>query len=823
MLDPDISTAGAERHLLRPDTEPEDRFGLDRRRFLQLVGMGMGAGLVAGPGTSLLDLNLPGFDPSAWALGPIGPTDGILLVLGMHGGNDGLNTVVPITDGHYYDFHAPVAIPAADTLPLDANTGLNPHLAELKRFWDADQLAIVEGVGHAIDEFSHFSSMAWWMSGRTSGVPDSGWVGRWLDQYLSGSRDLYAAAEIGSALPLHMIGQQSVSTTVPVGKPSFGLAENANDRKLLDAIRALGAGDPGPPTNPNWRSRVGQAQRDQLDIAARLAPIIPTEENLPGVDIVAKLDIAARLINANLGFRVLTAHWGDFDSHAGQPQMHGARMVELNAALTQFFSRLHPAWAGRVTVMTYSEFGRTAHANDGEGTDHGSSAPQFVLGANVKGGFYGQRPRLAGLGEWDRMDTHVLTQDYYGSLIDGWLGGDAASIVPGYSENLGLFTTGPNDAPAFPGTVLGQFVALNPTRIFDSRDSTGGAAARLGPGQTLEVKIAGVNGVPANDVRAVAVNISSIRPTETTYLTAFPTGYAKPLTATLNPRAGAVVPNMSVVGVGSDGTISLFNNAGTVDVTIDLMGYFRRDVAARITPLTPARILDSREGIGARKRRVRAGGPLVLQVAGQGGVPTSGVDAVVLNLTSIRPSTNGWITAWPTGETKPVVANLSYLTGDVVPNMVMCKVGADGKINLEPSAGDLDLVADVVGCFTADGAMLSPLSPARLLDTRDGTGAAEAKLGSGKELQLQVTGRAGVPSGAKAAVLNVTGIRPDQRTFLTIYPTGETRPTAASLNPDTGKIAGNLVVAKIGSGGKVTIYNDAGSLHLTADITAYFI
>ncbi len=97
MLDPDISTADALRHLQR--RRRRDPFALDRRRFLQLIGMGVGAGVVASHGGSLLNLDLPGLDPTAWAAGPIGSNDGILIVIGMYGGNDGLNTVVPFNDG----------------------------------------------------------------------------------------------------------------------------------------------------------------------------------------------------------------------------------------------------------------------------------------------------------------------------------------------------------------------------------------------------------------------------------------------------------------------------------------------------------------------------------------------------------------------------------------------------------------------------------------------------------------------------------------------------------------------------------------------------
>ena len=459
MLDPDISTTDALRHLRRPDpvVATGDAAGLHRRRFLQLVGAGLGATIAAGPGSSLLDALL-GDDP-AWAAGPIGANDGVLVIMGLFGGNDGLNTIVPVTDGNYYDQHAELALPAASTLPLDGATGLHPELAELKRFWDAGQLAVVEGVGHGIDDFSHFSSMAKWMAGRPTGVPDSGWIGRWLDDYLASGPDLFAAAEIGHSLPLHMIGERSVASTVPVGQPDFGVPREWRaeaDEAFFDAMRSLGSA-----ATSTWARRVGQAQSDQLTIAETLTPVLPEDEPA-GEPIVQQMEVAARLINANLGFRVLSVSYGDFDSHAGQAEMHTARMVELNQAVRRFFQLLQPRWATRVTVATYSEFGRTSYA--GDGTDHGSSGPQLVFGANVRGGFHGRRPRLAGLARWDRMATHVDLRDYYGSLIDGWLGGGGSAAVPGYREDLRLFRNGPGVGDASPpgGTTVDGSVGAVP-------------------------------------------------------------------------------------------------------------------------------------------------------------------------------------------------------------------------------------------------------------------------------------------------------------------------------------------------------------------------
>ncbi|WP_420451078.1 DUF1501 domain-containing protein [Ilumatobacter sp.] len=819
MLDPDISTAGALRHLHRP--EAGDPTTLDRRRFLQMVGMGLGAGLVAGPGSSLLDAAL-GHDPSTWALGPIGADEGVLVVIGMYGGNDGLNTVVPHGDGTYHDQHGALALGAGETLPLDGTTGLHPELTELKRFWDAGNLAIVEGVGHGLDDFSHFNSMAKWMTGVTAGFGGSGWIGRWLDGYLAGSKDLFAAAEVGQALPLHMIGRAAVATTVPTTTPEFGVPREWRreaDRALFDTVRTIASAG-----GSSWLGRVGQAQIDQLDVAAALAPELPGDGDArPASEIARKLDVAARLINANLGFRVVTAGFGDFDSHAGQPDQHPARMRELNDAIRSFFSALSPGWEDRVTVMTFSEFGRTSHANDGRGTDHGSSAPQFVLGSAVRGGFHGQRPSLAGLRRWERMPTHVGLADYYGSVLDGWMGGGASDVVGSFTD-LGLFAAAPSSDPTFPTSVVGDFVGIAPERIYDSRTGLGGRATRIGPGETVRVRVAGAGSIPATGVTAVSVNITSIRPGGETWIAAFPSGTARPNSSALNPRAGAVVPNMSVVGVGADGTISLYNDRSDVHVTVDAMGYFATTTASRMVPLSPARILDTRIGVGAPARRARGGEPLSLEVLGRGGVPVSGVDTVVLNVTSVRPTTDGWLTVWPTGSgARPLVANLSLRAGENVPNLVMCKVGSGGRIDLEVSSGRVDLVADVVGCFASGGSRLSPVAPARLLDTRSGNGAPAARVGAGREVVLQVAGRGGVPSSASAVALNVSAVRPSRGTFLTIYPDGEPRPTASSLNPDPGQVSANLVIAKLGDGGRVRVYNHLGDVHLLADVTAAFL
>lgn len=437
MLDSDISTADALARLQRRETDPH---AMDRRRFLQLVGLGLGAGAVGGLGSSILESWRGAHDPSTWAAGPLPSDAGIVVIIGMFGGNDGLNTVVPYNDPYYYQQHGGQAVAASQTLALADGLGLHPNLGLLKQFWDAGQLAVVQGIGYPDADLSHFNSMAKWMAGRPTGVPDTGWIGRWLDGVYGGGKELYGAVEIGHSLPLHLVGAVQRGTVVPAGKPGFGAGTEPADRRLYAGVQAIHA---GPPTT--WSGRVSEAFRDQLSLAGTLAPLIPDE--LAEGPLAPQLEVMARLINANLGFRVFSAGWGDFDSHANQPSMHPVRMSELNAAIARFFAVLAPAWRKHVTVMTFSEFGRTSYANDGGGTDHGTAAAHLVFGANVKGGIYGARPALRGLARWDRMVHTVDMRDYYGSIIDGWLGGGASDVLGRPIEDLGLFARPPGTNP----------------------------------------------------------------------------------------------------------------------------------------------------------------------------------------------------------------------------------------------------------------------------------------------------------------------------------------------------------------------------------------
>jgi hypothetical protein len=213
-----------------------------------------------------------------------------------------------------------------------------------------------------------------------------------------------------------------------------------------------------------------------------------------------------------------------------------------------------------------------------------------------------------------------------------------------------------------------------------------------------------------------------------------------------------------------------------------------------------------------------------LKVAGVGGVPATGATAVVLNVTVDSPITNGFITAWPSGEDQPVVSNLNFTPGQTVPNLVTVKIGANGKVNIYNSEGFTQVVADVVGYYTASpptgGGRFTAVTPGRVLDTRLGAG---IPVGPSQTINVPVTGQFGVPStGVTGVAVNVTVDQPTSSGFLTVWPTGEQQPLASSHNFTAGLTIANLVLAKVGAGGQISIFNNAGQTHVVVDVIGYF-
>jgi len=209
-------------------------------------------------------------------------------------------------------------------------------------------------------------------------------------------------------------------------------------------------------------------------------------------------------------------------------------------------------------------------------------------------------------------------------------------------------------------------------------------------------------------------------------------------------------------------------------------------------------------------------------VTGVGGVPAGAATAVVLNVTAVNPTAETVVTAWPSGEARPLASNLNVPPGDTRPNLVVVKVGALGRVSFYNNAGAVDLIADVAGYFGATGASFTSVSPARLWDSRSGPGPV-GRIGPGATRSITVAGVGGGPTpGISAVVLNVTAVNATADTYVTVWPAFETKPLASNLNVPPGDTRPNLVVVKVGLFGQVSFYNNAGTVDLVADVAGWY-
>lgn len=253
-------------------------------------------------------------------------------------------------------------------------------------------------------------------------------------------------------------------------------------------------------------------------------------------------------------------------------------------------------------------------------------------------------------------------------------------------------------------------------------------------------------------------------------------------------------------------------------------------VPGGFVPLSPTRILDTRVGNGAPVGAVGPGATLTVQVSGRGGIPATNVSGVILNVTVTNTTVNGgYLIVYPMEDPRPLASNLNWSAGQTVPNLLEVGLRDSGQLNIYNGTGSADVIFDVAGYVPAvtgtPGAAgrYNPLVPSRILDTRTGNGAPLAPLGAGTFLNLQVTGRGGVPAtGVAAVALNVTVTNPTVGGYLTVYPAGSALPLASNLNFTAGATVPNRVVVKLGAGGQVSIFNGYGTTNVVVDVNGWF-
>ncbi len=367
--------------------------GFTRREFIEIAGLGA----------------LVLFTPPGFAL-PKG--ERVLVLVELSGGNDGLNTVVPFRDPKYAALRPTIGLDPAKVLALDGETGLHPELRGLAASWETGDTAIVRGVGYPAANRSHFRSIEIWETASDSDeYADAGWpvaaMGKKLLSQLAPGALLTVGAEDDGPL---------------LGTPALALQ---NPEQVVKLARRM------PRTTRTTKNpalaHVLETQHELLDAVESMErhlanAAVPTADFGKGQFAEACRD-AARIIVSGMGVMVIRLRLGGFDTHVNQPRRHARLMEQLNAGLSGLRRALIDAerWDDTL-VVTYSEFGRRVKENGGAGTDHGTAAPQIVMGGAVKGGFHGARPSLDAL---DANGDLRFTTDFratYNTIVQGWWG-----------------------------------------------------------------------------------------------------------------------------------------------------------------------------------------------------------------------------------------------------------------------------------------------------------------------------------------------------------------------------------------------------------------
>ena len=439
--------------------------------------------------------------------------------------------------------------------------------------------------------------------------------------------------------------------------------------------------------------------------------------------------------------------------------------------------------------------------------------------------------------------TATVDGNTHSATISGLTDATSYNFTVAASNSVG---SGPGSAASnsvTPGR--GAYVPLPPSRILDTRSGLGAPVGQLGPGASLDVQATGNGGVPSTGVAAVVLNVTVTDTTAGSYLTVWPTGMLRPVASNLNWTAGRTVPNLVEVAVGVGGKVSVFNPAGYTSVIFDVAGYVVTPVSGPVStglyhPVVPNRVLDTRDGTGGvAAAKLGPGQTSDVRVAGTQSVPSSGAAAVVLNVTVTGATAASYLTVFPTGVARPVASNLNFVAGQTVPNRVIVQLGSNatagtnGWVSFYNPAGSVDVIADVAGWFTdssnsaATGGRFVGLKPARILDTRNGTGGVSGPLNAGQVIAATVAGQGGVPTmnaftPPTAVVLNVTVTDTTAGSYLTAWPDQATRPTASDLNWVPGLTVPNLVVVKLGPNGLVDFYSPAGSTDLIVDVVGWY-
>lgn len=391
---------------------------IKRKEFLQVGSL------------ATASLMMPKFLKAFEQKNAVPPGNKVMVVLQLSGGNDGLNTVIPISNDIYYRERPQIGIRKDKALMLTGDAGLNPALESLKGLYDDGSLAILNGVGYPNPDRSHFRSMDIWQSASNSNeYINTGWLGRYLDAQCRGCDKPTQALEIDDVLSLALKGE--IHSGIACRDPKR-LYNSSNDPFL----RSLNSSHQASEETIDYLYKTMSETLSSAEYIFRNSNAHASAETYPATALGKNLKMISSLIQSDINTKVYYVSLGSFDTHVNQEAQQMRLFGELNDAVKAFVSDLKKNNRFQdVLLMTFSEFGRRVAQNAGNGTDHGTANNMFFISGGLKQkGLLNPLPDLSDLNEGD-LKHSVDFKDVYATVLKKWLGADEKLIL-GKPHNL---------------------------------------------------------------------------------------------------------------------------------------------------------------------------------------------------------------------------------------------------------------------------------------------------------------------------------------------------------------------------------------------------
>lgn len=351
----------------------------------------------------------------------------VVVILQLSGGNDGLNTVIPMRNDIYYRSRPKLGIDKNDSLHLTDETALHPSLTSFKDLFDDGSLGILNSVGYPNPDRSHFRSMdIWQTASKSTEYLTSGWIGRYLDAQCNGCDKPTYALEIDDVLSLALKGDASNAIAMKDPKRLFG---TSNERFFKDVLKQHAGGAPGEET-VDYLYKTMAETLSSANYIFEQSKFHPSSAVYPKTEIGQSLKTIASLLFSDINTRVYYLSHGSFDTHVNQDAQQKRLFTEMNEAIGVFTKDLKENNRfNDVLLFTFSEFGRRVEQNASGGTDHGTANNMFFISGGLKQkGVLNAMPDLNDLDEGD-LKYNIDFKNVYASVLNKWLGADDVAIL----------------------------------------------------------------------------------------------------------------------------------------------------------------------------------------------------------------------------------------------------------------------------------------------------------------------------------------------------------------------------------------------------------